>query len=336
MRSYLDSDVFNIINRGNAFQSKLLSSIRKINKETIVNDKVKSSIEAMKRVYKESILLKATEAVNKKRILLICPPIEDAFVEYFPYVKAKVSGENKVIVDISRFTTIDRDDTGKPLSYNVDVVKLYNFLIPAYISLELLGPHTVLGSDTIRYLSSIWARMFCNVLMSNSMGVLQNHHERYQAFMYYTMRFFMTYYLGSPEAVVNKISNGYIDNKKSEYILFIENNLTRREDDAAKMYTGFFNYCEVMLNNDITNIKGMNQRVKDTNQSEFLAIYRNQYGMNALMSLCSVDYFINTIFNGWNKSNYLRDKGMENILVGKRGEYKKECPKLFDSIFREL
>lgn len=335
MRSYKDSDIFDIINRGNNFQNKLIASIRKISPEITLNSKASSSIDNMKRIYKETIVVKIAEAVKNHRILLICPSPEDRFNEYFPFVKAKVKGKDVVILDVSRYTSIERDENDKPISYKIDVNKLYSFIVPAYISLELLSPTTVLPSETTRYLAMIWARMFCNTLMANAMGVLQNHKERYNAFMYFAMRFFMIYYLECPMAIVENISNTYIGNYKSEYINFIETRLKDREMEE-ELYSSFSSFCKTILNNDISNIKGMSQKVNDMNQSEFLTIFRNQYSMNAIMGLCSVDYFINVVFNAFNKSNYVRDKGMEVIIFGKRGEYKKECPKLFDSIFKEL
>ncbi len=81
MRSYKDSDIFDIINRGNNFQNKLIASIRKISPEITLNSKASSSIDNMKRIYKETIVVKIAEAVKNHRILLICPSPEDRFNE---------------------------------------------------------------------------------------------------------------------------------------------------------------------------------------------------------------------------------------------------------------
>ena len=333
MRHYTDSDFYKSVNAGNSFQNKLAQTLRSISPRIILNDKIDSDLDQLKKVYKESIIIKVINAIKKNELIIICPTPENRFQSFCPFVKAKVKGKECVIIDVSAYTSVKLGEDNEIEGYSVDIDKLYALTVPAYISLKLYGPGVVLPSEATKYLSYIFARMFCNTLQTNALGVLQNHAERYEAFMYFAMRFFMIYYLECPMGIVDSISNGFLSAGKSEYINFIE---SRVADMGINLYENFGCFCRNLFNNEITNIKGMAQKVNDVNQSTFLTIFKNQYSINAIMSLCSVDYFTYAIFAAYSKVNIMNDRGFDVVLVGRRNEYKRDVPRLFDALYKEV
>lgn len=333
MRHYTNSDIFQYINRGNNFQSDVANTVRAINPSIIINDMIKSSIADLTKTSKEGVLVKVIDAINKHDLLLINPPIEVRLPEYAPFIKAKFKGKVCVIIDVSRYTSPILNSKDELAGYKVDINKLYNLIIPAYIALKFYVPNSLLPAETAKGLAKVWARMFCNVLMSNAIGILQNHSERLEAFMYFAFKFFLIYYLEEPANLVDKLAESTLEDGKSQYILIIED---KCKSLGINMYEDFGTLCRTLFNNDITNIKGAIAKVNDMNQSELINAYIRQYGTNAIMSLCAVEYFTWTIFAAYNKCNIMKDRGLENVLYGRRGEYKREVPKLFDSIYKEL
>ena len=336
MLSYRDSDFFQLMDKGNSFLLKLKKSIAEINESNKLNDKLSVSINQLKKVYKDTIVMKVVEAIKNREIVLVYFTPEYQFHEFFPYVKGRdKSGKDIVIIDVSRIVNIERDATDTIIAYTVDNInKFYSMLVPAYLSLKLFHSNDILPSEAMKYLSQFWGRMFCNVLLSNQVGIIQNDREKQRAFMYFAMKFFMIYYLQAPDAIVNNIANSYLEGDYGQYLSFVMTNIKNKD---VNLYSNFNNFLAQLFDDSITKIRTTHSRVTGSiNISYFLKIFRNMYGTNALMGLCSADYFLYIVFNSFNKSNYIRDKGFEKVIIGNRGEFKRDVPKMLDSLYREL
>ena len=326
MRKYSDSDIFIRMNTGNAIQNQLANALKSIDEKVILNDRLKDSLEAMNRAYRESITTQVSDAVRNYRIIVVAPPIDKRFPAIVPYLRAKRNGVNTVIVDISKYVVIKRNGAGDIEELKIDIPKLYNMLVPAYIALEVLNEETVISTETMKNMAFLWAKMFNKVLMGQKIFV--GNQERYAAFMYFAIRFFLIYYMQAPLPVVDNIANQYIDNVKSKYIQIIEANLKQKQIDLYKDWTTFaFN----MFSNEITNIHAITN--VDMTVDQYLRLFGNYMGRDsAFLSLWSADYFFFCIFNAYNKSYIVNDRAWSSIV----DENPKTMPRILSGLYKEL
>lgn len=333
MRKFTQSDIFiNYINKGDAIQKKIFDVASGKITSTILNDILASDIERLnrKRSNKEPTLLRAIGAVKSGNIILIKLNPEDRLPDFLPYFKYKKNGRNRVIIDVSKYLYEDKDPTTNESEYHFsDINVLYTFLLTAYIYLTLLDEDVVLPPDAIKYSASIWARLFTQIIFKA--GMISNA-DRRDAFNYFAMRFFMTYYLNCPPVIVDSISVNYLPGGvKNQVISDME-----YEIETLNLHpnNSFVDFCTTMFNNKVTNIKGL--RVKNVensiNVSFFIESFRNMYGNSSLMSLCSYPFFLMLIIDGLTGSNICRDRGLENVI-----KYDlKEVTKLLNSLYKEL
>lgn len=333
MLQYNESDMYTIMNKGDAVQIALKKALKSISPKNILNDKIKSSLESLRKAFKETIIVKIVSAIEKNEVLIVNFDELTSLPVYMPFVKVKWNGKEVVIIDVHSYTSAETDRDGNIMKYNIDIPKLYCHIVPAYISLKTMQKNDTLPYNITESLANIWARMFCNTLSNNTIGTLQNHADRYEAFMYLSIKFFCLYYLETPLAVATKVAMSFINNKKSAYIEYIEDKLETKEIDP---FVNFTTFVQTLFNNEITNIASMGGKANEVNLSKLLLVYRNQYSFNAFMSLCAPDYFLDTLINAFNRSNHVRDRGFEVIIDGNKGEYKREVPALLTAIYKEV
>lgn len=326
MLSYLNSEIFQLMNRNNVITDKIKECGKAINEKVIVNNKIET-LEGFMRTYRESIVSLIRNDIDKRRIIIICPEIDKRFPAYMPYIKTKIMGKDTLVVDISRYARVYKDDNGVIEKVNIDVDKLYSILVPGYIYLHLLYDTVALPSESIKYLSMMWAKMFNKVLISRKIFVGNN--ERYEAFMYFAMRFFMKYYLQCPDAVIDNISMGYIGTK-SKYIMYIENNLSMKGID---LYRNWSTFASTMFSNEITNLAAFTQNGATMDEKLYLQIFDGSLGKDgAFIALWSVPYFLYCIFATYNQSYCLNDRAWQDIVLSD----KKMVPNLMNSLVKEL
>lgn len=326
MRNYTDSDIFIRMNTGNGLYGQLTKAVRTVNKDAIINMKLAASLAAMNKTYKDTISAKVSTAVNRFELILVTLPIDCRFPANIPFIKTKRNGNYCMIIDLSKYAVVKRNDNDEIEEVTCDINKLYNILVPAYIALNVLNNTTVLSSETIKWMSLMWAKMFNKVLMSQKIFV--GNAERYEAFMYFAMRFFMSYYIQCPAPVIEKISMGYLNSNKSKYISFVESNLHQKNIDLYKDWNTF---AYTMFSNEITNLKGITGT--EINAEYYLKLFASSMGRDgAYLALWSIDYFFYCLFITYNKAYILNDRNWEDIVL----KDKKIMPKVINSLYNEL
>lgn len=326
MLSYLDSEIFQLMNRNNVITDKLKECGRAIGEKTIINTKIET-MDAFLRTYRDSIVALIKRDIDKRHIILICPEIDKRFPAYIPYIKTKIMGKDTLVVDMSRFARVTKDESGNITSVNIDIDKLYSILVPGYIYLHLLYDGVALPSEAIKLMSMMWAKMFNKVLISKKIFVGNN--ERYEAFMYFAMRFFMKYYLQCPDAVVDNISLNYVGTK-SKYIMYIENNLSMK---GVNLYRNWTTFASTMFSNEITNLAAFTQNGANMDEKLYLQLFDSSLGKDgAFIALWSAPYFLYCIFSTFNQSYCLNDRAWQDVVLAD----KKMVPNLMNALVKEL
>lgn len=326
MLSYLDSEVFQLMNRNNTITNKIKACGKMINEDVIINNKIET-LESYYRQYRESITSLIRSDIEKRRIIIICPEIDNRFPAYIPFIKTKVNGKDTLVVDMSRYCRVNKNDNGKIESVNIDTAKLHATLVPGYLYLHLFYDSVALPSEAIKNMSLMWAKMFNKVLISRRIFV--GNQERYEAFMYFAMRFFMKYYLQCPDPVIDNISLSYVGTK-SRYIMFIENNLELKGIDLYRNWTTF---ASTMFSNEITNIASFTSNGAEMDVKLYLQIFDNSLGKDgAFMALWSAPYFMYCVFASYTGAYILNDRAWADVVLSD----KKMVPNLMNSLVKEL
>lgn len=326
MRKFTDSDIYQKMNTGNAITNQIQNTIQSINANTLINGRLDAQLMAMNRVYRDALTTRVIEAVKDGRILILCLPMDKRLPANMPYVKVKRSGKQCVIVDMSKYVIAQRGPGAILEEFKVDVAKLYSLLVPAYLALEVINEFTVMSSETTKLLSLMWAKLFNKVLMNQKIFV--GNRERYEAFMYFAMRFFMIYYCQIPIQIVDNISGEYINGVKSKYISTIENNLQHKGID---LYADWNTFARTMFSNEITNIRAITN--VDMNVDQYLRLFSTLMGRDgSYLSLWSTDYAFYCFFVTWCHSWILNDRSFDDIV----NEDPKLMPKILRGLVKEL
>ena len=326
MRLYNQSDIFMKMNTGNAIYNQIVNCVKSIDDRYILNDKLSGALDTMYKAYKETTVLKAIDDVKNYDIILVAMSIDKRLPANMPYIRTKRSGRSCVIVDLSKYCTVKRDSNDKIMEANCDIAKLYNTIIPAFLALHVLNNETIISTETTKWMAYLWARLFNKILRSQKFFV--DNAERYEAFMYFCMKFFMIYYLQTPPAIVEKIAMEFIKNEKSKYILMVEHNLENKKIDIYSSFTIFVNQ---MFSNEITNIRtGMNGEMS---AEQYIRLFSNSMGRDgAYMSLWSADYFLYCLFVTFNKAYILNDRAWDYIV----NDNPKIMPRVMLGLYKEI
>lgn len=331
MRAFTKSDVFmNNIDKGNVVQKKIFDIVGGKVQTVILNDKLTLDLEKLKKIYKEPALMKAVDAVKNLQILLVKLPLDDNLPKLLPFFKYRKNGQARVLVNLTGYINESNDPDTNTISYSMNNSRtLYTFILSAYIYLKLIDDRTTLPPDAIKYSAILWARLYCKIL--KSAGMIQDS-DRKDAFMYFAMKFFMKYYLETPDVVCDNIALGYLPNgKKFPLIIDME---TEIESLGLNPYNSFIDFCTTMFNSRVTGLKGLRvKNVEDSiNTTFFLTKFIENYHEQAYMALCAYPFFIMVIIDGMNKGNICNDRYLEDIVLYDN----KETTKLLNSIYKEL
>ena len=330
MRKFNESDIYAKIDSNGEVTKRISVFLKAVsdNPGVIINKKINDSLENMNRAYRDTLTLKTMKAVQDGQILVVSMPIDKTLPVFMPFIRVKKENKTIVIVDMSKYAVVQRNDTtGSVTSVDkIDIIKLYNLLVPAYVSLCVLNPETVVSTETTKWLAFTWAKLFNRILMSQRIFV--GNKERYDAYMYFAMRFFMIYYMQVPMAIVDNISNEFIKGIKNKYIQQIEENLKLKQIDLYKDWTTF---AYTMFSNEITMIKSATN--VDMNVEQYMRLYMSQMGRDgAILAMWSVDYFFYCLFVTYNRAYILNDRAWDTIV----NEDKKVIPKIIQGILREM
>ena len=328
MRPYTESDMYIKMNNGNSIYNGLATAVRSISGEYILNTKITENLETLQRekAYRETITLKAVEDVKKGNIILVHLPVGKRFPANIPYIKTTRQGIDCVIVDMSKYTVVKRDDVGNIIEASCDVPKLYAMLIPAYVALHVLNDKTILSTETTKWMAYLWAKLFNKILIAQR--IFTGNSERYEAFMYFAMKFFMIYYLNTPMGIVDKITEEFFKGVKSKYILTVEANLQRKGIDLYKDWSSF---AHTMFSNEITGIYSTSSVSMNTEQ--YVRLYSSYMGKDgAYLALWSADYFFYCLFVTYRKAYILNDRAWDAIV----SENPKIMPRILSGIYKEI
>lgn len=211
MRLIQNSDIYaDILNKGNNVSDKIFKVLSGQSGAIVLNDKLKKELDTIQRVYKEQVVIAFIKAIKDNNIILAKIPVENKFPTCLPFVKYKKADGPKLLINLTDYLTERKDPDSGIITYEIDIKRLYVLCLSGYIYFKFLDESVALSPDIIKNSALIWARMFNKVLIK-TIGINTNK-ERYEAFMYFAMRFFMKYFLDSPDIVVDNISNAYLKN----------------------------------------------------------------------------------------------------------------------------
>lgn len=326
IRKFTDSDIYIKMNTGNAIYRQLSLAVKSITEKNILNNKLSDSLDSIQRAYKDGITLLAIQGIKNLDIIIVYLPIDKRFPANMPYIKTKRRGKDCVIVDMSKYASVQVDDSGNIISATCDYNKLYNLVIPAFIALKVLDGNVTISTETSKWLAYLWAKLFNKILMAQKIYV--GNPERYEAFMYFAMRFFLVYYLGTNMAIVDKISSDILNGTKSKYILMIEDVIARKKIDLYKDWTTF---AYTMFSDEITNIHSSSNI--EMNAEQYLRLYSMSMGKDgSYLALWSADYFLYCIFVTYNRVYILNDRAWNSIVY----DNPKIVPKILNGLYTEI
>ena len=313
MRSYINADVYTeLLNKNNIVSTKLTQLLsNKVTGTVFLNDKLPIQIKRLESDNKTPIMLNVVNAIKSNKIILFSIPQEQMTIpDSLPFVKFidhKQNEEIKVAVNLSKYVSVRTDRVSGITEYDIDVRKLYILTLSAYIDMVYLSEASTLPADTLYYGALIWARMF-NAVLVQACGLGINK-DRYEAFMYFAMKFFMIYYAEAEEIAADKTVERYFKNKtKTPYIEMIS---LKIKDKRINPYTSLSDFCNTMFNNDITGIGGGSMQM---NYSFYLRKFMSRYYSSALLALGSFSYFLFVLLSVREKVNICNDKALADIL----------------------
>lgn len=330
MLTLTESDVFTrFLDKSNGVQANIMTVLGGKSGAVVLNNKLGNDLEIMLKVHKEPTTLAAVTAIKSGDIVLVTIPLNVNIPECIPLIKHKKNGRPRVLINLSRYIVESKDsDTGE-IDYSIDVQKLYSLCVPGYMYLRMFDKDCVLSAQTMKSSAIIWARMFNKVLIK-TIGLSTNK-ERYDAFMYFAIKFFLSYYVEAPSVVVESIAESTMVGEKSYLIDIMEAKIAELK---VNPYESFTTFCTVLFNNEISNIKGIrvNNIEENINMSFYMKRFIDMYNMSAVGSLISFPYFIFTVFSSYNWAGIVNDRSMEDVV-----QYdKKEYPKLIQSLYKEM
>lgn len=269
--------------------------------------------------FKDPIALKALLAVRNGELVLFTAKPEYNLPECIPFFRYTFKGQAKVAVNLTNIVSTTGSEVKGNISYMVeDLRKLYAMLVAAYLQLKIPEPSDY-PIKAIEFGSMMWARMFCKVL-NRTIGLSTNK-ERYEAYFYFAVRFFLITLIGAPETAVANISKTVLrSGTKTPIILMIEEQV---EKQKINMYLDFTTFCNVLFNNDISGIKGMRMLSANPNEklnvSFYLRRFVDSYNQGAIMSLASVHYFTWMVICCVKKAYLVNIKMLADVFDGVEG-----------------
>lgn len=302
----------------NGEYTKKIIEIIKGNKCEVINDYIARTLQDIGRDNPSLLTQKAVTKVQSKEILLIVAPKELQLPKPLPFVKFSKGGMNKdqVIVDVSRFSKL-RSVEGEKTEYSVDYRVLTTLITSAYVTLEFCDDNALLPPDIIKYSAILWAMMYCKVL--NGMIQLSTSPDRYYAYMYMAIKFYVIRIMGASEVLANNIGESYIAryyNGKKENNTFLASMELVIKTKMMKPFVDFDEFCYVMFDDEVGNLKGV--KVANiqghVNTYEYVRRFIRSYQFESVMTLGSFPYFYMTLLSGYSRDMMVNGRTMQEIV----------------------
>lgn len=330
MRELKDSDLFmKEINRGNNIFSKVNGILTNAEPGTVILndilfDDIKKKIIDNRR---EKIVAEMGNAILNYRMVLFTSDPARKLSDSVPFFVYKQSGRRMVAVNLAGVVRPVKmpDDS---ISYDIgDASKVYSIIYGAYLALDRFTANTEISPSSLYDAAVLWAAMFTKPLY-DSLGM--TNPDRNEAFMYYSMRFFLGYIMECSEEQINSISGKFINNNKNNLILYMEEKI---EDKGINIYDGLLVFMRTLFNNEITRLSGI--RVSNVsgsiNVSYYISKFTTVYSSNALLALCTFPYFIYVLISAVGKSKMVKDKSFDRVF----STYNRELNRLLLNVSKE-
>ena len=279
---------------------------------TRITTELASEIVAMERSYKDILTTKACKALADGSIILVYGDPKLMLPPFMPFVKTIKEGREVVICDLSLTTFMAKQNknTGET-TYSMDIRQLNSIVVAAYIFLNL-KKNSIIPPDIIQTMAIAWAKMF-NKVLCQSIG-LNTNPDRYNAFMYFAMKFFMIYLLDIPEKSADEFVSQLSKEGKNVVVRQMEETIIARD---LHPFNSFEDFCNVLFDHDVSNI-GAARSMGDMNAASYLKIFTRIYGLNSIFALAAFPYFMYTYISVNNANRGFNRRVFEDVMVNPR------------------
>ena len=325
MKYVQETTIYKFINNGKEDQlNKQISEL--LSKDMIVlNSEFETEFKTIKRNYGDAITNAALNKIASGELIIFCTNnLKNAMPSYMPFIKYKRGGKTFIAIDVTKYVKQSKDKQGV-VAYSIDANKLYCLMVSGYLYLDKFDKGTVLSTNLMKLTSLIWARMFCKVLEMR-VGLATNR-DRYDAFMYLAIKFFLLCILEAPQGIADSIAKSYFPNNKlnpiSNHVEVI------CEERGINMFADLPTFCTTLFDNSITGISAL--RVtgsKDVmNYSYYIQQFITLYHLPAALALECFPYFIWLIISASNWGYFFNDKLVQDLC-------KDETPKIMVELIK--
>lgn len=289
---------------------------------SVVTDKIMDQIESIPRAFKDAVSIKAVEAVKAGKIKFVAGPPNLMLPPFCPFILYMEKGERKILFDLTLTSYSEKTNRfSKELEYDIDIRQLYAMLVSGYVLINIDTNGTI-PPEAMRTLSLWWAKMFCKVL--NRHLALSTNKDRYDAFMYFTMKFFLINILECPLAIADGVAVGNLVDGKNSFINLVEGQLAAQDID---LYKDFNTFCDALFDNSITGIGGVREKEIGMNKATFIDSFIKMYGIQTLYSLATFPYFFHTVVLANNTDRGFNKRIFEDVMIN---------PKLYARVINSL
>lgn len=207
---------------------------------------------------------------------------------YMPFIKFKTSTGSKIAVDLTTHVRVTTGENGDVA--DIESNKLYAFIISAYLYLRVFEKDVVLPNKLAKASAIMWGKLFCKILEAKV--ALATNKERHEAFMYYSMMFFLINIVEyNPASSKDMVKSYFRPGMTNSIIAAVDSYL---ESSGIDLYESFETFCKVMFDPNVTGLRTM--RLKKSNDvitlEFFMRQYITMYNKTAILSLASYQYFV--------------------------------------------
>lgn len=322
MLKITDSDIFQLQDSAGVLTNKISAVLKKGmsgftgNDIIILNNLMADSLQNMKRMYNDPIILNILAAINDGTMVLAKFSIEYNIPKCMPFVRyIGQDKKEKVLVNLTHFVEVKKTSFDDDI-YTMSAQRLYPILVCAYLALKTFNDTYILPAKALAPSAYIWAAMFNKVLCRTI--ALGTNKDRYDAFMYLAMKFFCLHIAQVPEKVAEDVARGYLLKRGRKDLPMLEEILLKINERGIAMFSDFQTFCRALFNNEITNLRVNAQRaVSEINITYFLNRFVDQYKYEALFALGTYPYFLYAIMNAAFKTRIVNDQAFQDIINDK-------------------
>ena len=315
IRELKESDIFmNELNKNNVVFNKLNLILSNAIPSTVILNQILYP-EIKRKIVdkrKDSISMEIATAIAQGSLVLFTIAPDKKLSDMIPFFAYTQNGVRKVAVNLCSMVRVNRlDDNSQDYEMGDHVDQIYAVLVASWLTLTKFDKKAVVTPGVMENAAVLWAEMFTKPLF-DVVGL--NNIDRKNAFMYFSIRFFLGYFLGISKDSIDSISLKYVGTKNS-LILYMEDKI---EHLGLDMYAGVIPFLKILLNNEVSMVKGMrvNNIDNSMNISFYMTKFSQTFGSNALLSLCAFPYFIYTVMAAASKTRMVKDKAFDRIFSG--------------------